>query len=250
MVDLPIFLLIPVFVLIAAAYSSVGLGGGTAYLSVLVLFDVNPDNIRPIAWFLNCLVSSITFYNYYRQKHFDLGRSWPYLLGGLSGGAVGATLPISTLVFKILLGITLAGVGVRMLTAKRKAELDSSRPPLFAFSFALGLAVGVLSGLVGIGGGIILGPIIIAIGWLKTKNTAALTSLYILVTSAGALAGHFVNGGQIDLGSIGLLAATVVVGGLLGSYWGAVKASPKTLRRIFGTLAIVVASKLFIGMIW
>jgi len=244
-------LLAPALALIAAAYASVGLGGGTAYLSVLALWDADPQSLRPVAWTLNCVVSAIGFISYQRRGHFSFARSWALLLGGLVGGAIGASLPLGAQAFRVLLALTLLVVGVRMLlgagrSSAGEGEGRSARPLAL---LALGTVVGIVSGLVGIGGGIILGPIVIALGWLSTKRTAALTSLYILLTSVGALGAFLAAGGSLPLERLGIWAAAVVVGGFVGSRWGAGKASPRTLRRIFGTVAVLAGGKIAVAMI-
>ena len=109
--------------------------------------------------------------------------------------------------------------------------------------------IGVVSGVVGIGGGIILGPIVLALGWLGVKRTAAITSLYIFVASVGALGVHLASHGTAPFSRIGLLALGVAIGGAFGSRWGAGKASPKVLRQIFGTVALLSAINLAIRIV-
>lgn len=241
-------LVAPVLGIIAAAYASVGLGGGTAYLSVMALWDTDPSTLRPVAWILNCVVSAIGFVSFYREKHFHWRLVWPFLVGGLTGGACGAALPLSVTVFQVLLALTLAIVGLRMLTARKVDSSTAVERFGWAAPLGLGFVVGVVSGVIGIGGGIILGPIVIALGWLTTKRTAAMTTVYIFVASAGGLAAHFARGGTVQLTRIALFVGFVAVGGWLGSRWGAGKAKPRTLRRVFGVVALAVAIKLGVGL--
>jgi uncharacterized membrane protein YfcA len=251
MSTLTALLLVPLFGVVAAAYASVGLGGGTAYLAVLSAFDSDPASLRPVAWTLNCVVSAIGFVHYQRQGHFSFGHAWPFLLGGLVGAACGSTLPIGATTFQVLLTLTLGAVGIRMLTAKPSKVAEEARPsPHWRLAaLALGLVIGVVSGVVGIGGGIILGPIVLALGWLEVKRTAAITSLYIFVSSLGALGAHLASQGTAPFARIGVLAVGVTVGGAIGSRWGAGKASPKVLRQIFGTVALLSAINLAIRIV-
>ncbi len=251
MATLTTLLLVPLFGVVAAAYASVGLGGGTAYLAVLSAFDSDPASLRPIAWTLNCVVSAIGFVHYQRKGHFSFDDAWPFLLGGLVGAAGGSALPIGAATFQVLLALTLGSVGIRMLTARTtKVQDEAQRSPQWRLAaLALGLVVGVVSGVVGIGGGIILGPIVLALGWLGVKRTAAITSLYIFVSSVGALGVHLASHGTAPFARIGLLAVGVTIGGAIGSRWGAGKASPKVLRQIFGTVALLSAINLAIRIV-
>ncbi len=250
MSPLTTLLLIPIMGLIAAAYASVGLGGGTAYLSVLAVWDTDPHTIRPMAWTLNVVVSAIGFINFYRQRHFSWNWAWPFLLGGLAGGAVGASFGISVGLFKALLALTLGVVGTRMLMMKAKSGANEPQRVNVLFSLALGLVVGVVSGLVGIGGGIILGPIVVALGLLDMKRMAAMTSLYIFVSSLAALGMYGLMGRSMPWERLGLFAVVVAVAGFIGSRWGANRASPRTLQRIFGIVACSAATKLVLTTLW
>jgi uncharacterized membrane protein YfcA len=250
MSTLTMWLVAPLLGLVAAAYASVGLGGGTAYLSLLALWDSHPDSLRPVAWTLNCVVSSIGFVSYYRKGHFEWRRAWAFLVSGLIGGACGSALPLDVALFQILLTVTLGAVGLRMLTGGKAESAAELRRAGWIAPLALGGAVGVVSGIIGIGGGIILGPIVIALGWLDTKRTAAMTSIYIFVSSAGALGAHFARGGTLDVDRIAAFGVFVAIGGWIGARWGAGKAKPKTLRRVFGVVALSVAIKLAVGMLW
>jgi uncharacterized membrane protein YfcA len=117
----------------------------------------------------------------------------------------------------------------------------------------VGAIIGMLSGLVGIGGGIILGPVLALLGWRDMKELAPIVSLYILINSGAALTAYLVRGAPIDLVTIGSLSGVVLAGAFLGSWWGARKASQTALRRIFGTVALVAGVKLlleFTGLWW
>ncbi len=236
----------------AAAYASVGLGGGTAYLALLSFWNTDPHLLRPLAWELNILCSLIVFYNYYNRGYFVWRITWPYLLSGIIGSVLGASLSIDATLFRWLLALTLTLISVRMLTQKDRVqttnEAISPLPPLLG-SLALGGVVGFISGLIGIGGGIILGPILIGLGWVTVKRTAAITSAYILLCSFSALLTHGVKMGLfIPHGSV-VLGGVVVIGGFLGSYYGSGKASPSVLRKIFAAIVFIAALNLLVGLL-
>jgi uncharacterized membrane protein YfcA len=247
----PSFQLILPFALfmVAFAYASVGLGGGTAYLSILSFWILEPETLRPMAWGLNVVVSVVTLFNFRRKGHLDTGGIWPFVVGGLIGAAAGAAIPTPLAVFRWLLAVTLAGLAVWMLLPGRaKAEAPEPEPrrgsrPL---GLLLGFLPGLLSGLVGLGGGIVLGPIVLALRLLPVKKTAALTSAYILMVSAGALGTHVATGGTMPWGSFAVPCLVVLLGGFLGSRFGAGKARPVTLRRILAVIVLTAA----VNLVW
>ncbi len=238
--------ILPIIVfLIAAGYAAVGLGGGTAYLAVLSFWSYDPQVIRPLAWGLNILAASIGFINYCRAGHFSWRFSFPLVISGTAGGAVGARLPIETGQFSWLLAITLFAVALRMLFKKSKSVEEDLRQPLpLAVIIILGFVVGIASGLVGIGGGIILGPILLALRQAPVKTMAAMTSLYVALSSAGALGAHLQAGGTVDLVWLATLGVICMLGAFLGSRYGARKADPRILELIFGSLVMFAAMRL------
>ncbi len=241
-----------ILLLTAMAYSSVGLGGGTAYLAILSFWQIDPLVLRPIAWELNIICSIITFWNYYSKGHFAFKTSLPYLSGGITGAIIGAAIMISTPIFKILLAITLLAASIRMITQTDKSTHENiavQKTPSFIVSFGVSLLIGILSGLVGIGGGIILGPILISFGWISIKNCAALTSCYILLCSIAALITHSLTQGAININASFALGAAVLIGGFLGSKFGSSKASPALLRKVFAVIILIAAANIIVGLV-
>jgi uncharacterized protein len=232
----------PILFLVATLYASVGLGGGTAYLSVLSFFTADPDLLRPMAWGLNVVVATVGVYNFHRKGHFDWKAIRLFLISGLFGAAIGAGVPIGQTLFSILLAGTLLALGMRMLLVKQRPDVEERECEVGLMpGLGYGFAAGFFSGLVGIGGGIILGPIVLALGLLPMKKCAAMTSAYIWICSAGALVTHFAKGGTLPWSNFAMLSAVVVVGGFIGSRFGAGKASPILLQRIFAFVVLAAA---------
>lgn len=237
-------ILVPIIALTAWVYASVGLGGGTAYLSIMSFWDSDPATLRPTAWSLNVVAASASFLSFYRQRHFDARLAWPFLVGGVIGASVGGGIQIDKRSFQAMLAVTLIAASLRMLWANnRPNRRASNRPPILP-SLLLGAAMGGISGLVGIGGGIILGPVLIALGWADTKTLAAITSLYVLLNSGGAMISFLLTGGTIDMLPTGVFCGAVLAGAVLGARWGAGRASKRTLRRIFGVVALAAGVQL------
>ena len=239
-------LLLPILLfIIAASYAAVGLGGGSAYLAVLSFWSYDPEVIRPIAWGLNILTAGVGFINYYRAGHFSPSFSAPLVIGGIAGAATGARLPISTATFSWLLAVTLFLIALRMFFSGKRALTPARhhRPPWLIY-LLLGFLVGMISGLVGIGGGIILGPIILLFRQATVKTSAAMTSLYVALSSAGALGAHLLGRGTVDFYKLLGLGTVCLVAGYIGSRYGSQKASPRTLQLVFGTLILAAAIRL------
>jgi uncharacterized membrane protein YfcA len=236
--------LVPLLAATAWVYASVGLGGGTAYLSLMSFWSSDPAVLRPLAWSLNVVAAAVAFVNFRRQGHFDARLAWPFLLGGVLGAAVGGAIKVDTRAFQAMLAITLLAAAVQMLRGAGTAGQQAARKPLVLPSLLLGMAIGLVSGLVGIGGGIVLGPVLMALGWAEVKRLAPITALYILLNSLGALTAFLLRGGQMDLPLTAVFGIVVLAGGFFGSRWGAGKASPTTLQRLFAVVALAAGVKL------
>jgi len=247
-----IYFLIPLMMLTAWAYASVGLGGGTAYLSIMSFWQSDPAVLRPLAWSLNVVTASVGFMSFSRQGHFDARLAWPFLAGGVVGAAGGGAAQLPRAVFQVTLAAMLIYAALCMLWPRKAAPgPPPNRPPVW-FALLLGTAVGVMSGLVGIGGGIVLGPVLLGLRYADMKALAPITSLYILLNSSAALAAFLFRGGSLDPRLTGILCGAALAGGFLGSRWGARTASESALKKIFGLVALAAGLKLlgeYLGLI-
>jgi uncharacterized membrane protein YfcA len=231
--------------LIALAYSSVGLGGGSSYLAVMSFYSYHPDTIRPLAWGLNILVASISFWNYRKAGHFDWRFAVPPVAGGIIGGAIGARIPIDPLTFGKILAITLVILASKLLyPSKPRARDVRKRHVAWPLTLGIGVAIGIVAGVVGIGGGIILGPVILILGLADAKTSAATTALYVALVSTSALGAHVANGGNVEWLRLAAFAVLCLIGGFVGSRYGAKRASPRKLELIFGTVQLIAAIRL------
>lgn len=238
---------LPLLFLISALYASVGLGGGTAFLAILSFWSVDPNLLRPIAWGLNIIGAAVGLCNFSRQGHADWGLSMPLSLCGMAGAAWGASIALPVFWFRWLLGLLLLfAAGVMWLDRNCQVESKPLSHPLWLV-FSIGVGVGAISGLAGIGGGILLGPLLILLRWQDAKQTAATTSLYILLISASALLSFLFHGGSLLMPPFIYFAVSVLAGSAIGSFYGAGQASGQFLKTVFAAIAIIAAVRLIAG---
>ena len=241
------FILVPLFFAAAFLYSSVGHGGASSYLAILVLAGYPREAIAPTVLALNILVTLLGAINYYRAGHFDARLLLPFILTSIPAAYVGGSMRVSEETFSLILGLTLLVAGVRLVIFAKPiaAKQLLSRKLLFGVGLPVGFALGFLSGLIGIGGGIFLSPLLLFMGWADAKKTAAISAAFILLNSLSGLTAHIIKGAA-DWTLLGVLAITVLIGGGIGSYIGAFRLLPITLQRLLGAVLLLAALKLFI----
>jgi uncharacterized protein len=228
--------------LIAFLYASVGFGGATGYLAAMSLFDIPPQVMASTALTLNILVAGISFSFFYRAGHLRSELLLPFLFTSIPAAFVGGYFRVPDQIYSILLYAVLAFVGLRLTFEKHKKSDDAQSlrlvPPYAAM--AIGLGVGFLSGVVGIGGGIFLSPIILLARWGTSKQAAAVAAVFIVLNSLSAVIGRVAGGTfMLDVFSLSLIPVGLV-GALLGSTWGVRRLSIPALRRMLGVVMIFV----------
>lgn len=236
-------LLLVLLAIVAFLYASVGHGGASGYLALLSLFAFPVTFMKPTALVLNILVSAISFYFFYREKKFEWKLFYPFAITSIPFSFLGGIVTIETHVYKIILGTVLLFAIARLmgLLGKQKDELKPINLPLALF---IGAFIGFLSGLIGIGGGIILSPVILLLGWADIKKSAAVSALFIFVNSISGLLGFLSKGGTLPISSISLIAV-VLIGGILGGYFGSKKMNTQMLRNILALVLLIAVFKLY-----
>lgn len=233
------------FFFIAVLYASVGFGGGSSYLAVLALTEMSYVQLRGIALLCNIVVVSGGSYIFAKKKYFHWKRIMPLVFFSVPFAFLGGYLRISQMFFFILLGITLVIVAIVMWASKYfVSEIERTSDKNINLKDGLiGAVIGFVSGMVGIGGGIFLAPILHLMNWDTPKRIAATASFFILINSIAGLLGQIQNPDfNFDMSLAILLMVTVFVGGQIGSRLGATKISPFVLKR---TTAILIA---FVGI--
>lgn len=232
-----LLILIVAFFSIALIYASVGFGGGSSYLALLAVMGVHYETIRPTALLCNIIVVSGGVYIFYQEGKLDLKKCWPFVVTSIPAAFIGGYWKIGASAFFVILGICL--IVAAFLVWLKPQKLTGTKSDNLWLNSALGGSVGFLSGLVSIGGGIFLSPILHLIHWDDAKRISALASLFILVNSISGLAGQLARSATIDWTFIMPLLLAVLAGGPIGSRLGARKFDPIYIKRITAILILV-----------
>jgi len=240
------------FFITAILYSSVGFGGGSTYLALMLIWDI-PYYILPVvALFCNIIVVSGNSINYVRSGNHNVKLLLPYLIGSIPFAFFGASLQISKNVFEIILFLILTVAGTLLFFESRSLinkEFKINEIPKI-FSILIGSVIGFFSGLVGIGGGIFLSPILFLMKAGHPKQIATSASLFILINSIFGVAGQITKDIVFDkfLDFLPLFLA-VLIGGQIGNFLNIKFLSNKTLALITSLLVIFVAARMGIRII-
>jgi uncharacterized protein len=235
-----ILIILAVFA-VAMLYSSVGHGGASGYLARMALLAVAPEVTRPTALILNLFVASIAFVQFYRAGHFDWKIFLPFAIGSVPMAFIGGMIHLPTTVYKIILGVTLMLAAIR-LAINLKSESEPKAPQIW-ICLLIGAILGFVSGLVGVGGGIFLTPILLLMNWTETKKAAGISALFILVNSISGLFGNYAQVMQLSsVVFVWIIAA--IIGGVIGATMGSYRFNSLTLRRVLAFGLLIAGAKL------
>ncbi|MEP6749592.1 MAG: sulfite exporter TauE/SafE family protein [Bacteroidota bacterium] len=239
-----IFIFYILLFVVAFLYASVGHGGASGYLALMAIFSIAPDVMKPTALLLNLFVSLTSFIQFYRGQHFKWKIFLPLAITSIPMAYVGGSIKIDDLIYKKILGLFLLIPIVRFLFFANipDSELKKSNIGLSLFT---GAVIGFLSGLIGIGGGIILSPVLLLLKWTNQKQTAAISALFIFVNSASGLIAQLQKGIKFSPDMIAFVAIAFVAG-LLGAYFGSLKFKQHILKYVLAGVLMLAAFKLLI----
>jgi len=233
------YLLVVLFFLVALTYSSVGLGGGSSYTALLAISGVSTLAIPMISLSLNVFVTTVGSYNFIRNKHVRLKLIVPFLISSIPMAYLGGSLKLPKEIFYWALLMSLVFVAVRIyLWQNTTIKLNINRNGKILISLMAGSILGLVAGIVGIGGGIYLVPLIIILGLGTGKEAAACGAIFVWLNSFSGLISRF-QYNSIDLTDYIPLIVAVVAGGTLGSFMGSFKFPPKAMEKILGIVIIV-----------
>lgn len=228
--------------IVALLYASVGHGGASGYLALMAIFGMQADTMKSSALMLNLFVSLVAFIQFYKGGHFHFRSFLPFALASIPLSFVGGMIHIDSRIYKILLGIFFIFAVIRMLFFD---DLKSNKnvSPSLQISLLIGGGIGLLSGLLGIGGGIILSPILILFYGMNQKQAAAISAIFIFVNSLAGLGGQLTKGVNIDH-QIYLYVVIAFAGGALGSFLGASKLNHNALKYVLSIVLSIAVFKL------
>lgn len=240
-------MLAALFFLVAVFYSAVGFGGGSSYLALLVLWDLPYTAIPIIALMCNIVVVSGNSVHYLRAGYFKARLLWPVLVTSIPAAYLGGRLPIGKELFLWLLFLTLLVTGLRLLFTHKcydDTQSDLREFPLW-LGFVLGAVLGGLAGIVGIGGGIFLAPVLYALHAGRPQQIACTASLFILFNSLAGLVGQWQkNGFGADIADYWYLPLAALIGGQLGNMITIKWLPARTLALMTAVLVLFVAARL------
>lgn len=237
---------------VAFLYAAVGHGGATGYISVLTLLGEPSRLIATTALIINTVVSTLSFANYARGGHFIWKVTWPFLISSIPASYLGALMPLSGRVVACIMGGALLLAALRFLLGALGLVTNNDREPIrppLPLALMVGGLLGLLSGMIGIGGGVFLSPVIIFARWASTKQSSATAALFILVNSLAGLAGRY-HAQKLTADTIApdlwLSMIFAIPMAYLGAYLGASRFSSRNLQILLALVLMIAAIKLFV----
>ena len=235
------------FFVTALLYAIAGFGGGSTYTALLVLAGTDYRAVPILSLACNIVVVSVGTWKFARAGHLEWRRVWPLFVTSVPAAWLGGRLVVERDVFIILLAGSLLVTGLTMLWQPYwKREIEPAIGPRWIEPVAGG-GLGFLAGVVGIGGGIFLAPLLYLLRWDSPRRIAATCAAFILVNSISGLAGQASKGlgaAAAVIGDHGLLFPAVLAGGMLGAGLGARRIEPKWVRIVTALLILYVAVRL------
>lgn len=228
--------------IVAFLYASVGHGGASGYLALMAIYGISSTVTKPTALLLNLFVSLVSFIQFSRGGYFKKNIFIPLVIASIPMSFIGGSLTLEESIYKKVLGYLLLIPVARFLFFPN-TQAQQLKPTSPIISVAIGLVIGFLSGLIGIGGGILLSPILLMLKWTDQKQTAAISALFIFVNSLAGLAGQFTKGIEFTSQMYGYVAVAFI-GGLAGAYLGALKMGQVVLKNILAFVLLLAAIKL------
>ncbi len=235
---IPLWAVAVVFLFVAMAYASVGLGGGSSYAALLVVFGFGSASIPNLSLLLNLIVTTVSCFNFIRRGHLRIDLIAPFIVSSLPLAWIGGTLQLPEPMFKLLMAASLLVVLLRIFSRRDTAlNLRLGRGQVILLSLLVGALLGFLAGVIGIGGGIFLVPMILLLGMGTMQQAAACGVVFVWLNSlAGLISRSQYN--FIDFGDYLSLIAAVLIGGAIGSLIGSSKINPRSLEKMLGVVIV------------
>ncbi|KQS91800.1 sulfite exporter TauE/SafE family protein [Chryseobacterium sp. Leaf394] len=229
---------------VAFLYAAVGHGGASGYLALMALYGVAPEEMKPTALVLNLFVSLTSFIQYYRGGYFSKKLFIPIAAASIPLAFIGGMITVEENIYKRILGILLLFPVIRFFFFKNVDDSEL-KPHNTTIAVVTGGIVGLISGMIGIGGGIILSPILLLLHWTNQKQTAAISAAFIFVNSVAGLGGMVTQGISFT-GDMMMYIIVAFTGGLLGAYLGSKKFNQNVLKYVLATVLLMASYKLLL----
>ena len=237
---------------VAALYASVGHGGASGYLAILSLTTYGTMEsawLKQHAWCLNLVVAAIAFWHFHRAGHHVPKLAIPFITASVPFAMLGGYLLVDGAIYDLLLSICLIAAAWRLFTV-RIGDTEIEGIPEWKIVAPVGGSIGLASGIIGVGGGIFLSPILLLKRWATPKGAAATSALFVWVNSLAGLGGATLSGQlAIDLEVLLPFAGAVLVGGFVGSRYGAEIAPQDMIRRLLVIVLLIAAAKRILDLV-
>ncbi len=241
--NIDFFLVFLIFLpIIAFMFATVGHGGASGYLALMALFCFEPAVMKPTALLLNLDVAGVSFIFFKSNGHFNFKLFKSFAISSVPAAFLGGMIDINPSLYKKLLAVILFFAVLRLLNVFGKQSYKIIDVKMWQ-GLLCGALIGFFSGLIGIGGGIILSPLILMMKWGSIKEAAAVSALFIWVNSASGITGQMLSGSNFSSNAL-IFVVLVMAGGFLGSYMGSTKFSSRLLKQILAFVLIIACMKL------
>lgn len=231
----------------AILYSSVGHAGASGYLAAMALFGMAPEEMKPAALTLNIFVATIAVSKYLKAGRFSWSMFWPFALASIPFAYLGGLILLPNAYYKPIVGLVLIYAAYRFLRDSAKPDYVVTAP-IMPVVLVSGAGLGFLSGLVGVGGGIFLSPLLIMLKWEEVKKVSGIASAFILVNSIAGLLGFLSSNTPHFPDGIALWVVVAVVGGFIGAEFGSKRLANPAIK-ILLSLVILVAGVKMIALV-
>jgi uncharacterized membrane protein YfcA len=237
------FLAICIFI-VAMMYASVGHGGASGYLAVMALLGLAPAALKPTALLLNIVVAGVGSYLYLSARQFSWKVFWPFVVTSIPASFIGGYFSLPPHLYRPALGAVLIFAAWRLFVRRNRESSDPTPPTLFV-AMLVGAVLGFLSGLIGVGGGIFLSPLMILLGWARVREVSGIAALFILVNSASGLLGHLSSLQHVP-DYAPLLAVLALLGGALGALGGSRHLPVTAIIKAMSLMLFLAGGKMFL----
>ena len=231
--------------LTSTLYASVGLGGGSGYLALMGLFNIDPAVMKPTALALNILVTTIGTYKYSRAGYFSWKLFLPFAITSIPFAFLGGRLNLNSDIYKTVVGVLLLYAAIRLFLFTRKGEGKEIHPspPSLWIGLLTGAIIGFIAGITGVGGSIFLAPLILLMNWATPKETAGVATVFVLVNSISGLAGYWSNTFTLP-SQIIYWGIAVIIGGWIGAEYGSRKLPNPITRQVLAGILLLGGLKM------